>query len=183
MKKISIISVIISILTFVNAAYAQEGSFKHHSLGAGIGPTYGAGIIYRYSEEKFGIQAAALPYYNQDSALISAGVTGFYNLNRGRYGNLYLSFGVGTLFQKSTSYTSPEIDLAGTIIKQGERLPSEWKYGFATGPGIGFQIIFAENFSLNLEAPISFIFINERNRNLHLDRVGLWPNAALMYNF
>lgn len=180
MKKISIIYILFAILTFTNLSFAQE-AFKHHSLGAGIGPTYGAGIIYRYSEEKLGIQGAILPYYNNDTALIAGGITGFYNLNRGKFGNLYLSFGAGTLFQKSTQYTAPEYDATGIIIKQGERLPSEWKYGFATGPGIGFQFIFAENFAFNLEAPISFIFVNDKS--FRLDRVGLWPNAALMYNF
>lgn len=86
-------------------ALADENPVKRPlSLGFGLGPTYGAGLVGRYDWEKWGVQGSILPYYTSESGMFIGGATGFYTIDRGKHGNLYASFGIAGQVRKSTQY-------------------------------------------------------------------------------
>ncbi len=164
------------------------------SLGFGIGPTFGAGIALRGEKGNWGLQATALPYYTQNSSFFAGGMTGFYALNKGKFGSLYTSLGVGAYTKSSKTYNavyietpdncstgSPTVDgkcgywkpdVEGATIREG---------GFAVGPGIGMEFNFAENFTFSIELPMAFIF--DVNNTVNLKSIVPVPNGALLYKF
>jgi hypothetical protein len=162
------------------------------SLGFGVGPTYGAGITFRGEKGNWGLQATALPYYTQDSSLFAGGATGFYSINKGKYGSLYTSLGVGAYRRSTKTYNSVFIetpdkcsdpmidgkcgywkpDVEGTKVITG---------GFAVGPGIGMEFDFAENFTFSIELPMAFIF--DYDNKINLKSIVPVPNTALLYKF
>ena len=172
------------VLTISTLSFADEAP-KHYALGFAAGPTYGGGITFRYVEEKLGFQVTGFPFYANDSALLVGGVTGFYVLNRGKYGQLYTSLGVGCLSRKIQNWEPATYDPAnGAMLTPPVQLPSSWTTSVGTGPGIGFQFNFAENFSVNLELPIAVIFTkNSQASGISFERIAPWPNGSLLYNF
>ena len=162
------------------------------SIGFGVGPTYGAGITVRSESENWGIQATTLPYYTKDSSFFAGGLTGFYTLNKGRFGKLYTSLGLGAFSKSSKIYDYTFIETPNDCTqgispngKCGYLAPDEGRKvytgGFAVGPGIGMEFNFAENFAFSIELPIAFVF--DVNQNIGLKSVVPVPNGALLYKF
>lgn len=150
---------------------------KTASFGFGLGPTYGAGLIGRYDWEKWGLQGSILPYYTPDSAKLVGGVTGFYFINSGKYGNLYASLGVAGEADKKIVYDNiikPDcVNIVNSHVV--------WDKNFAVGPGLGLQFNFAENFAISFEVPIAMIF--NVNSGIKLDSIRPFPNGSLLYSF
>lgn len=160
-------------------AFADEEPVKRPlSFGFGLGPTYGAGIIGRYDWEKWGVQGSVLPYYTSESGMFVGGVTGFYTLNRGKYGNLYASFGTAGQVKKSTQYDTIT-DSNGVVQLVNPR--GVWEKSFAVGPGLGLQFNFWENFTFSFEVPTALIF--NVDGAIKLDSIRPYPNGALLYSF
>ena len=162
-----------------SVAMADENPAQRpFSLGFGLGPTYGAGIVARYNWEKWGIQGSLLPYYTSESAMFVGGVTEFYTINRGKFGNLYASFGAAGQVRKSTQYDT--VTDSNGMVKL-ENPHAIWEKSFAVGPGLGLQFNFWENFVFSFEVPTAFIF--NVNGGVKLDSIRPYPNGAILYSF
>lgn len=157
------------------------------SLGFGIGPTYGAGVVGRYDWQDWALQANFLPYYARTTgpatpgttALFVGGVTGFYSINRGKYGNLYASLGAAGEIRRMIVNEQPA---APKYPEDSSVVSSEvWTKMFAVGPGLGFQIPFADNFSFSFEVPVAVIF--NVDSGVKLDSIRTYPNSSIMYSF
>lgn len=166
---------------------AEEKTNKQNSVGFGIGPTYGAGILYkRQLNEQFALQGSLLPIYSKDSAILVAGFTGFYTLHKGTYGQLYTSFGAAGMSRKSVEHIVEPVQLPDTGIPKPQQIEAteqkmKWDNSFAIGSGVGLQIDFLENFVFCFEIPISFIF--DVNAGIRLNSVRPYPNSSILYNF
>jgi hypothetical protein len=162
------------------------------SIGFGVGPTYGAGLTLRGESGNWGIQATALPYYTTESSFFAGGATGFYSLNKGKYGKLYTSLGVGAFRKSSIVYEYNFIETPNQC-NQGITVDGKCGYyaqnqgtkvysgGFAVGPGVGMEFNFAENFVFSIEMPIAVIF--DVNEKISLKSIVPIPNGALLYRF
>jgi hypothetical protein len=164
------------------------------SLGFGIGPTYGAGITFRGEKGDWGLQATALPYYTQESSFFAGGVTGFYTINKGKYGSLYTSLGMGAYRRSSKTYNTVFIETPDKCTDSNPNVDGKCGYwkpdaegtkivtgGFAVGPGVGMEFDFAENFTFSIELPLALIF--DVNNSVSLKSVVPVPNSALLYKF
>lgn len=173
-------------LALASSLSTAEEVRRPTSIGFGIGPTYGAGFIFRYEWEKWGLQGSVLPMYTTDSALFVEGLTGFYTLDRGRYGRLYLSGGAA-FFNKMTTTTTWPPPVEGTVKDPTVGQPVQptytrsWQSGFAAGPGVGVQFNFADNFVFSFDVPVAVMF--DTTVKLRFDAIRPYPNAAILYNF
>lgn len=176
--------------TLVSTTAFAEESFRHWSVGLGGGPTIGGGFMGRYEwESGWGVQAAALPYYTQDSAFIVEGLSGTYTLDRNSHGSVYLSLGAVGWHRLQTEYIWPVIE--GKVDENGNPLPMPvvdptkvrtWSKGFATGPGLGFRFNFFDNYVFSIDLPAAMVF-EVKGSKIVFDSFRPWPNLALMYNF
>lgn len=171
----------LSALLLVSSLSSAEELKRPMSIGFGIGPTYGAGFIFRYEWERWGLQGSILPVYTSTGALFVEGLTGFYTLNRGKYGRLYLSGGVAKYnrMTQTTEYITKSSNESQTLTDT--IITKKWDSGFAAGPGVGFQFDFADNFALSLDLPIAIVF--DTTVRLHFDAIRPYPNVAILYNF
>lgn len=164
------------------------------SIGFGAGPTYGAGLTVRGESGDWGVQATGLPYYTQDSSFFAGGVTGFYTINKGKFGRLYTSLGTGAYRKSTKTYNTTFIETPGKCTDTptpADGVCGYWKPdtegtkqvsgGFAVGPGVGMEFDFAENFIFSIELPIAVVF--DVNDNLSLKSIIPIPNGALLYKF
>ena len=168
---------------------AQE-SFRHWSVGLGGGPTIGGGFMGRYEwESGWGVQAAALPYYTQENALLVEGLSGTYTLDRNNHGCVYLSLGVVGWHKLRTDYIWPVVE--SKVDENGNPLPMPivdptklrvWSNGLATGPGLGFRFNFFDNYVFSIDLPAALV-LEVKGSKVVFDSFRPWPNLALMYNF
>ena len=171
----------LSALLLVSSLSSAEELKRPVSIGFGAGPTYGAGFIFRYEWEKWGLQGSILPVYTSTGALFVEGITGFYTLNRGKYGRLYLSGGVAQYnrMRQTIEYEVKTSDENQTVTDM--ITTKKWDSGFAVGPGVGFQFDFADNFALSFDLPVAIVF--DTTVKLHFDAIRPYPNVAILYNF
>lgn len=171
---------------------------KTSFLGFSAGPTHGLGFTYRKTIGNFGIQTSVLPYkttnpenQNDESSFYAGGLTGFLILNKGVFGNLYVSLGGGAYRRKNT-YTSyiplePKTDENQTTqMQQGrEELITNLSGGVGFGPAIGMEFNFAGNFTFSIELPMAFIFAfkDDKIQNIKFTSVLPIPNVSLLYRF
>ena len=164
------------------------------SIGFGVGPTYGAGLAVRGESGDWGVQVTGLPYYTQDSSFFAGGATGFYTVNKGKFGRLYASLGAGVYRRSTKTYNAIFVETPGEctdVPATSEGVCGYWKPdvegkrqtsgGFAVGPGIGMEFDFAENFVFSVEMPIAVVF--DVNDNISLKSIVPIPNGALLYKF
>jgi hypothetical protein len=174
-------------LSLVSSLAAAEEP-KNVSLGFGAGPTIGAGFVGRYEWERWGVQGALLPFYNQDSATFIEGVTGLYSLDKNIHGGFYLSYGIVGWQRMTTNYFYPPVE--GKVDENGNPIPvpvnpiitKPWSHGFATGPGLGMRFNFFENYVFSFDLPAAFVF-EVKDGKVVFDSFKPWPNVALLYNF
>jgi len=190
MKKM--ISALIFVSILLPSQAVAEGITT--SIGFGVGPTYGAGITFRGESGNWGLQATALPYYTQNSSFFAGGATGFYTINKGKYGRLYTSLGLGAYRKSSKTYDTKFIETPGDCSDSSLKVDGKCGYwqpdvegnmlitgGFAVGPGIGMEFDFAENFVFSIEMPVAAVF--DVNNTINLSAIVPIPNGALLYKF
>ena len=155
---------------------------RHYAAGFAGGLTYGLGIAGRVYQGPWGGQITVLPYYSGGGGLFAGGLTGFYTLNQGRVGKLYVSLGSGAITRISTVVDGPTCDQAGVCVPPADPTPRRvMTGGFAVGPGLGMEFVFAENFLVSVELPVAFTF--DASHGVALQSVLPIPNAALLYTF
>jgi hypothetical protein len=172
-------------LSLVSSLALAEEPKRPLSIGFGIGPTYGAGFVFRYEWEAWGVQGSVLPMYTTDNALFVEGLTGFYTLDKGKYGRLYLSGGAAVYNKMSTTTIWPQpveaTDPSVVIPPAVPVVTRSWSSGVAAGPGVGVQFGFADNFVFSFDVPVAVMF--DTSVKLRFDAIRPYPNAALLYNF
>lgn len=170
---------------------------KTSFLGFSAGPTHGLGFTYRKTIGKVGIQGSVLPYKNSnpenpgnENSFYAGGLTSFLILNKGKFGNLYVSLGTGAFRRKST-YTNyypvdVNVDPKQNVDPQ-TRLETVTNIvgGLGIGPAIGMEFNFAENFTFSIELPMAFIFAfkDDKIENIKFTSVLPIPNISLLYRF
>ena len=176
----------------------NEPAKKNNYVGFCGGPTYGLGFTYKKLLGKYGFQISGLPYMNDmRNNFFAGGGTGFITLNEGKYGSLFISLGAGAYRRKSTYTTTEPVE--GTINQDGSLIPDvkpQYKEktiqdisgGVASGPAIGLEINFAENFAFSIELPLAFIFRYGSNTETGKTNFGFSsilpiPNVSLLYRF
>lgn len=190
MKKM--ISALIFVSILLPSQAVAEGITT--SIGFGAGPTYGAGITFRGEKDDWGLQATALPYYTQNSSFFAGGLTGFYTINKGKFGRLYTSLGAGAYRKSTKTYNTTFVETPGDCSNSSPTVDGKCGYwkpdvegdklitgGFAVGPGIGMEFDFAENFTFSVEMPVALIF--DVNNSVNLSSIVPIPNGALLYKF
>lgn len=148
---------------------------KSHSLGFAAGSTYGVGLSYSHDWDKNGVQVTALPYWNDDSGMVAAGVNFKRNFDENGKIGIYGSFGLAGSVQKEV-YTDCywDDDLKEEICD----LPVvEINHNYAAGPGVGMQFYFWQNGVFRFELPIAVRFGTSGFGILPI------PNVALMYRW
>tara|TARA_B100000902_G_scaffold344014_1_gene349129 strand:+ start:447 stop:965 length:519 start_codon:yes stop_codon:yes gene_type:complete len=153
-------------------AHAQESS---HSLGFAAGSTYGVGLSYSHDWKKSGVQITALPYWNEDSGMVAAGVNFKRNFDENDKIGIYGSLGVATAIQKET-FTECfwDEELNEEVCEDPVVTISQ---NFATGPGVGMQVYFWKNAVFRFELPLAFRF---GTAGFGITPI---PNVALMYRW
>jgi hypothetical protein len=161
---------------------------KTNYVGFSGGPTYGLGFTYKKLLDKYGFQISGLPYKSDTNSFYAGGGTTFITLNKGTYGSLFISLGVGA-YRREYTYTNY---IADEIVEEGKPLtpPREVKItekngGFAAGPAIGMEFNFAENFTFSIELPMAFIFtfLNDDIKSTKFTSILPIPNLSLLYRF
>ena len=149
-------------------------SFEHnkdskHALGIAAGATTGLGLSYLYMPDKLCFQVAFVPYKDQQSAFISAGLTFIYRLKEGDKLNFLLYQGNHMIYTEETQYSySP-----GTYTGVPSGKTSE--LGFNNGVGLGFEFFLSTNVSFNLMA--GYAGYN------NFKRITITGEGALFYKF
>lgn len=173
---------------------------KTNYFGFSIGPTYGLGFTFKKIINSFGVQITGFPYMKSiDENFFAGGLTGFYTLNKGTYGNLFISLGSGVARKKYIQYITDVQTQSTDIPAQSidtSTLPNQIKSqppqtttkivansGFAVGPAIGMEFNFAENFTFAIELPVAFIFESIENNNFNFKSVLPIPNISLLYRY
>jgi len=189
---------ILDIFTSKNSSTQDsEEDNKTSFLGFSAGPTHGLGFTYRKTMGNLGIQTSVLPYKttnpeneNDENSFYAGGLTGFLILNKGLFGNLYVSLGTGIYRRKSsyTNYIPPTVSTEDpkVNIDQGRtELVTNTYGGVGVGPAIGMEFNFAGNFTFSIELPMAFIFMfkDDKIQNIKFTSVLPIPNVSLLYRF
>lgn len=179
-----------SILDFFSSKTNTQITEKTNYIGFSGGPTYGLGFTYKKLLDKYGFQISGLPYKSNTNSFYAGGGTTFITLNKGKYGSLFISLGVGA-YRRQYNYTT---------YKEPTQIPStpeekidppeqievtEKNGGFAAGPAIGMEFNFAENFTFSIELPMAFIFtfMNDDIKSTRFTSILPIPNVSLLYRF
>lgn len=180
-----------SILDFFSSNSNTQKVEKTNYVGFSGGPTYGLGFTYKKLLDKYGFQISGLPYKSNTNSFYAGGGTTFITLNKGVYGSLFLSLGVGA-YRRQFTYTRYKDELQSTSTDPNEKLPppemievTEKNGGFAAGPAIGMEFNFAENFTFSIELPMAFIFnfSNDDVKTTKFTSILPIPNVSLLYRF
>lgn len=145
---------LICLLTFmfVNNSIAQEKETNpKHAIGVAAGFTTAYGLSYRYTPNRFGVQATFAPFSNKTITNISTGLTFTYTLIPGNTTSLYLYQGnhffyhTETLYYYDAAKTMQAPDATSYSDRQNEHF-------FNNGVGFGMEILFAKRIGFNLMA-------------------------------
>ena len=140
-----------------------------HALGLAAGATTGFGLSYLYMPDKLCFQVAFVPYKDQYSTFISAGLTFLYRLREGEKMNFLLYQGNHMLYREQTNYTYPPGSYTGVAGGKSSTL------GFNNGVGIGFEFFLSESVSFNLLG--GYAGYN------NFERITVTGECALFYKF
>ncbi len=150
-------------LTFFNVSlFSQTNNDNNNSekilykfsVGAGFGYTTGYGISFRYTPNKFGVQANFSPTYNEKSTRISTGVTFIYKLVEAEKTCFYL--------------------YQGNHFNYYKRYTTKYKE-FNNGVGVGIEFIILKRVGLDIMGGYAFYE--------NFQRLGLTGEAGLYYKF
>ena len=182
MKNLFLLTMLTSLLNLSSYSQIEERgmrrnsrySFEHnkdakHALGLAAGATTGLGLSYLYMPDKLCFQVAFLPYKDQYSTLISAGLTFIYRLREGEKLNFLLYQGNHMLYREETQYTYPMGGFGGVPNGKTSTL------GFNNGIGIGFEFFLSTNVSFNLMG--GYAGYN------NFERIMITGEGALFYKF
>jgi len=119
---------------------------KTHGVGLHYGKSTGKGLAYRYTHNRFAVQAAAWPRYNNaDKFNFNQGIAFMYQLHSNKYMNLYLYQGHQFTYTKGQMYKY--------YVRNGyycrELVTYEYPW-YALSMGAGLEVEVFEAFSLNL---------------------------------
>jgi len=129
-------------------------------IGVAVGPTYGAGLAFKYKfSSVFAMQVNAMPYYDGDKKIFLGGATFFITLHEKRWAEAYVTAGASALYYSPGKFQRSE------------------KY-FIFGPGIGVTWKFPNGLGASIEFPISFIF--GPDEDFYILPI---PNTSFMYYF
>jgi len=173
---------------------------KTNYIGFSAGLTYGLGFTYKKIIDNKGVQVSVLPFRMDNStatdtyknSIYAGGVTLFNIIDKGTYGNLFISGGAGALKRQNTYTTyrivpgsENQIDPNDPTKQQTEKEVVTDNYqGVAAGPAIGMEINFAENFTISISLPMAFVFGSLKpNESLKFTSILPIPNISLFYRF
>jgi hypothetical protein len=134
------------------------------SVGAGVGYTTGYGASFRYTPNKFGVQANFTPMYNESITQISAGITFIYNIIETEKTCFYLYQGNHLYYYnwRTANYY--------------QQLWNDTEYTrFNNGVGVGIQFIILKRVGLDIMGGYAFYE--------NFKRLGLTGEAGLYYKF
>ena len=162
---------------FEENSSSKKEAFRHntesqHALGLSVGGTTGFGLSYMFMPDRFCFQVAFLPYKDQYSTFISAGLTIIYRLREGEKLNFLLYQGNHfiTRTESRINYTSPTPN--GTVMAQSSKVTTS---GFNNGVGFGFEFFLSESVSFNLMG--GYAGYN------NFERITITGEGALFYKF
>ena len=105
---------------------------KTHNIGFTLGSSHGSGIHY--------------PLWVAEERILNAGFATIYNINKGKKGRVFASFGLGYSYRRS------EWNNWNSRTGRDEVQIDEDTYYFF-GPGIGMEKIYAKNFAVSVTVP------------------------------
>ncbi len=132
-----------------------------YALGAGVGNTTGYGASFRFTPNKFGIQANFSPAYNKSNTQLSIGVTFLYTLIEAEKTSLYLYQG------NNFNYRSYQYDYYYNSSRKTQK--------FNNGIGFGIEFIILKRVSFNIMGGYGFYD--------NFDRLSITGEAGLYYKF
>jgi hypothetical protein len=116
-----------------------------HQFGIHAGATTGLGLAYRYWPKKIGLQFTTVPvFYQGNDYYVSTGLMAMYKLKEAKTYNMFFYYGNHMIFQ-SNSYIMYDPYPAVTY---SEHRTDELVWN--TGMGLGFNIHFDSQFSMDL---------------------------------
>ena len=146
-----------------NVADPAEENNLRHSLGVGAGFTTGIGMSYRYSFNRFKIQATFAPISDNYSVNYHAGLTALYSLIDAKNTIFYLYQGNYFHYEKYKNYNS--------FYGVKERIRRDWNHGL----GIGIEFIILKRIGFNLMGGYALYD--------SFDRIGITGETGLYYMF
>ncbi len=121
------------ILIEISPVQAQNETDYKHAFGVAAGFTTGYGLSYRFTPNKFGIQATFAPYVDNEREMFSIGITFLYIIVKAENLNLFLYQGNQYFYNKKKLTTPIEVN----------------EY-FNNGIGIGLEFTFQKRFGFNI---------------------------------
>ena len=121
------------------APEVPEKTRYSHNLGFAAGFSTGYGLSYRFTPNRFGLQATFAPYTDSDQTRISAGLTFLYFLFQAGKSALFLYQGNHVMHRSYDAYVS-----YGSPAERMHETES------VHGLGIGMEFIFGQRVGLNL---------------------------------
>ena len=124
----------------------NNNSVKYkYALGIGAGYTTGSGFSFKFTPNKFGIQATILPYSNENLSRFSIGLTLLYTLIETEKINFYLYQGNSYIYKKIYNrYTHSSY--INNYFNNGVGFGIEFVFSKRIGINIMFGYAFYENF-------------------------------------
>jgi len=147
-----------------NETINKENIKYKYSIGAGIGYATGYGASFRYTPNKFGVQANFSPMYNENTTQFSIGVTFLYKLIEAEKTSFYLYQGNHYNYYKSSHYNSYYNQYNNSETQR-----------FNNGVGVGIQFIILKRVGLDIMGGYAFYD--------NFERLNLTGEAGLYYKF
>ena len=120
---------------------------KTHNIGFTLGSSHGSGIHYaRQHSDGWGVQITGFPLWVAEERILIAGFATIYNINKGKKGRVFASFGLGYSYRRS------EWNNWNSSTGRDEVQIDEDTY-YLFGPGIGMERIYAKNFAVSVTVP------------------------------
>lgn len=142
----------------------NNNSIKYkYALGAGVGYTTGYGASFRFTPNKFGVQANFSPIYDQNNTQFSIGLTFLYTLIESEKTSFYLYQGNHFNYHHHPVYNYYNYD--------NDRVTQK----FNNGVGFGIEFIILKRVSLNIMGGYAFYD--------NFERLSLTGEAGLYYRF
>ena len=91
------------LMLIMSPVWADEYSGeKTHNIGFTLGSSHGSGIHYaRQHADGWGIQITGFPLWVAEERILNAGFATIYNINKGKKGRVFASFGLGYSYRRS----------------------------------------------------------------------------------
>lgn len=136
--------------TIVSGAKFTPEKYKH-KIGMAAGFLTGVGFSYQFKPNRLGVIVTGIPYVDEDSKFVSAGITFRYDVAQMENGRVFIYQGNHYIYREYThDYYYNDYDYYNDYYNDNYEPRIDGQSSFSTGVGLGGELFLGKRFTSNL---------------------------------